>query len=280
MAAKNNNKFYRLQLIYSKSLNQFVTWTRWGRVGEHGQVGVLGGGSIDHAKREFTRKFKDKSGLKWENRLDTPKSGKYTFIERNYEDDDEEKEEKEKVKNEDDFPIPESTLSKPVQDLMRFIFNTDNFQSVMAAMSYDSVKLPLGKLGDRAIKTGYATLKELSELHSDQSLADSRYGVSLQTAQEDLSNRYFTTIPHVFGRNRPPILSTMNQIKTEVELLDTLTDMDVANEIMKDAKGTDVHELDRQFQGLGLEEMTRCKFVCENGNVRTLFYRYILSCLY
>ncbi|KAJ5936271.1 hypothetical protein N7454_005569 [Penicillium verhagenii] len=35
------------------------------------------------------RKFKDKSGLKWENYLDDPKKGKYTFIERSYEDDDE-----------------------------------------------------------------------------------------------------------------------------------------------------------------------------------------------
>ncbi|KAJ5232872.1 hypothetical protein N7468_005828 [Penicillium chermesinum] len=259
VASKNNNKFYRLQLIYSKSINKYITWTRWGRVGEQGQFASIEDpqGSLDSAKKAFLGKFKDKSGLKWEDRLSTPKHGKYTFIERNYEDDDEE-EEKEMVKKEkSDFPVPESKLSKPVQDLMSFIFNMDHFQMAMAAMSYDSKKLPLGKLSDRALKTGFATLKELSELHANPSLASDRYNTSIGTAQEDLSNRYFTTIPHVFGRNRPPILSTLAQIKKEVELLEALTDMDVANEIMKDAKeANDVHELDRQFENLGLHEMT------------------------
>lgn len=260
VAAKNNNKFYRLQVLFSKSINEYVMWSRWGRVGEQGQFAALGDGSLNGAKAVFLKKFKEKSGLKWEDRLTTPKSGKYTFIERNYEDDDEDKEEKEVVKKEeDDVPPPESALSKPIQDLMKFIFNADNFQSVMQAMAYDSKKLPLGKLGDRTLKTGFATLKELSELHADPTLAQSRYGMSIRDAQEELSNRYFTTIPHVFGRNRPPILSTFDKIKAEVSLLEALTDMDIANEIMKDAKAdNDIAELDRQFQGLGMQEMTQC----------------------
>ena len=36
--------------------------------------------------------------------------------------------------------------------------------------------------------------------------------------------------------------------------------MDVANEIMKESKEAEVNELDRQFQSLGMEEMTRCEF--------------------
>lgn len=54
-------------------------------------------------------------------------------------------------------------------------------------------------------------------------------------ATEDLSNGYFTTFSHVFGRNRPSVINTDDQIKKEIELLEALTDMDVANEIMKEA---------------------------------------------
>ncbi|KAK5160902.1 hypothetical protein LTR16_012321, partial [Cryomyces antarcticus] len=85
-AGANNNKFYRIQLLASGRDN-YSTWTRWGRVGEHGASKILGDGSLTTAKREFEKKFKDKSGLKWTDRLDPPVKGHYTFIERSYEPD-------------------------------------------------------------------------------------------------------------------------------------------------------------------------------------------------
>jgi poly [ADP-ribose] polymerase len=259
VAAQNNNKFYLIQLLSVSRGRKFFTWTRYGRVGERGQSACLGNGTLENAMSYFQRKFKDKSGLKWEDRLDPPKPKKYTFIERNYEEDDEEEDEVKKEEAEDDSKREvESTLSKPLQNLMKFIFNPEHFNSVLASMSYDAKKLPLGKLSDRTLKNGFSILKELSELITDPSLAASRYDTGYGTATENLSNRYFTTIPHVFGRNRPPVLNSDAQIKKEVELLEALTDMDVANEIMKDAReAEEINQLDRQFQSLGLEEMTR-----------------------
>lgn len=205
----------------------------------------------------FERKFREKSGHKWENRLDPPKAGKYTFIERDYEDDEDDDEEV-AMELKEEKPEIESALSKPLQNLMSFIFNPEHFISAMASMSYDAKKLPLGKLSDRTLKMGFSVLKELSEIIADPNLAQKKYGTAYVSAAEDLSNRYFTTIPHVFGRNRPPVLTTDAQIKKEIELLEALTDMDVANEIMKDAREADeINQLDRQFQSLGMEEMTR-----------------------
>jgi len=261
VAAQNNNKFYIIQLLRASRGKKYFTWTRWGRVGEYGQSACLGSGSLQDAIRHFQDKFKAKSGLKWENRLDPPKPKKYTFIERNYEeddgdDDDNVKEKKEEI--EDSKPEVESALSKPLQNLMSFIFNPAHFLSAMASMSYDAKKLPLGKLSDRTLKSGFSILKELSELIADPSLAGSKYDTGYATATANLSDQYFTIIPHVFGRNRPPVLNSNDQIKKEVELLDALTDMDVANEIMKDAREADeINQLDRQFQSLGMEEMTR-----------------------
>lgn len=262
----NNNKFYRIQILTTPDSKNFVAWTRWGRVGENGQSACLGDGSLDSAKKNFEKKFKDKSGLAWKDRLSTPRNNKYTFLERNYEEEDEEEEkekEKKAVKKEptDDSPPVESKLEKPIQDLMAFIFNQQHINSALASMSYDAQKLPLGKLSERTLKAGFSVLKELAELIVDPSLAISRYGTTLGLAQESLSNRYFTLIPHVFGRQRPPVLVSDAMIRKEVELLEALTDMDVANEILKDSKQADeIHPLDRQFQSLGMEEMTRRKY--------------------
>lgn len=50
---------------------------------------------------------------------------------------------------------------------------------------------------------------------------------------EDFTNQYYSTIPHVFGRNRPPLINNNDILQKEVAMLDTLTDMEVANQIMK-----------------------------------------------
>lgn len=264
VAAANNNKFYRLQLLVDPAGQTFSTWTRWGRVGEVGQSALLGDNTLETAKREFEKKFKAKSGLSWEKRLDPPKKGKYTFIERNYEEDSDDEDDeaggkKKKKKEEEKRPPVQSTLTAPVQDLMSFIFNKKHFLSVMASMSYDALKLPLGKLSKRTLRNGFQILKDLSELAGNPALAPQKYNSSCATAMADLSDQYFTTIPHVFGRNRPPVLNTDAQIKREIELLEALTEMEVANTIMESKQEDNIHELDRQFQSLGMEEMTACK---------------------
>ena len=87
-AGSNNNKFYRIQLLLSAS-GDYKTWTRWGRVGERGLYSLHGSGNLDSALSHFNAKFKDKSGLTWENRLEPKPTHflrpKYTFIERQYE---------------------------------------------------------------------------------------------------------------------------------------------------------------------------------------------------
>lgn len=57
-------------------------WTRWGRVGEPGQNALKGPFSLDAAKKEFAKKYSDKTKNKWENRDNfTPVPGKYTLLE-------------------------------------------------------------------------------------------------------------------------------------------------------------------------------------------------------
>ncbi|KAF5012989.1 hypothetical protein FDECE_996 [Fusarium decemcellulare] len=264
-SSHNNNKFYRIQVLKDPNSATFKTWTRWGRVGEFGQKAVLGNGSLDDAIKQFEKKFKDKSGLTWENRGNDPKPGKYAFVERSYDpdsdDDDDDEDDTKAVKKEggeDEAPAPKCTLEKPVKELMELIFNQQYFQATMSSLNYDANKLPLGKLSKATITRGFQQLKDLAALFDDPTLAASKWNSSVSDATRYLSDQYYTFIPHAFGRNVPPVIANDNMLKKEIELLESLSDMKDAADIMKiDRKSRDtIHPLDRQFQGLGLEEMT------------------------
>jgi poly [ADP-ribose] polymerase len=139
---------------------------------------------------------------------------------------------------------------------MELIFNQKYFDAAMASLNYDAAKLPLGKLSKATITRGYELLKELSNLLDDPTLA-ANYNTSAAAATEQLSNSYYSTIPHAFGRNRPPIISTNEQLKKEIELMESLTDLKDADLIMKkEKKNDDVHLLDSRFKSLGMQEMT------------------------
>ncbi|KAJ6438183.1 integral membrane family protein [Purpureocillium lavendulum] len=265
--SNNHNKFYRLQILRENPSGTFKTWTRWGRVGEAGQNAVLGNGSFQDALKNFEKKFKDKSGLQWDKRGEDPKPGKYAFVERSYNDDDSDEEmddadNKATVKTEDgdEAAVPDCTLPKPVQDLMELIFNQKYFQETMASLNYDANKLPLGKLSKATILRGFQQLKDLAALVDDPTLARSKWDMTVAAATEHLSNTYYSLIPHAFGRNRPPVINSDPQLKKEIELLESLSDMKDAADLLKidrsNRSAQDVHALDRQFQSLGMEEMT------------------------
>ncbi|KAK3616013.1 hypothetical protein LTR56_026248 [Elasticomyces elasticus] len=118
-ASNNNNKFYRLQLLVNAT-GQYQAWTRWGRVGDRGQSKVLGNGNLASAMSEYEKKFKDKAGLRWEDRGLPPKSGKYVFLERSYEA--EEKPRKADSTRGRSKSPPKCTLDQPVRSLMELIF--------------------------------------------------------------------------------------------------------------------------------------------------------------
>lgn len=136
---------------------------------------------------------------------------------------------------------------------MSLIFNNDYFSSTLADLEYDANKMPLGKLSKKTLLQGYEVLKDLSTL-----IGSGGSGGMI----EERSNAYFSLIPHAYGRNRVPVLSRMDMLKKEVELLEALTDMQLANEIMKTAKNDKVKQeekvamVDRQYEGLGMQEMT------------------------
>ncbi|EWC46572.1 hypothetical protein DRE_04295 [Drechslerella stenobrocha 248] len=245
----NNNKFYIIQLLFHGT--SYAVWTRWGRVGETGQYKTMRAVSFDDAMREFSKKFKDKTGVAWEDRLKADRPNKYTYLEKDYAPPDEKAK---RVDNGDeDEEFIESKLPSETQAVMNLIFNKKFIAQSMASQNYDANKLPLGRLNKNTILQGYNQLKAISE-----ALAAS----SNRSIYEQLTNRYYSIIPHSFGRDRPRIIDNDRLLKAEIELVQSLGDMAIAEKIMKqveyaeDSQGNRIHPLDKQHASLGLRETT------------------------
>ena len=171
-------QFYRLQLLYKEKDDTYFVHTRWGRVGEFGQVKTMGPlAELEDALKEYNKKFKDKSGNKWDERSEPAKKGKYTVLERSYEDDDDEAQDQVKREDADDEQT-DSKLPRQTQRLIELIFNQNHFNAVLESIGYNANKLPLGKLSKTTLKQGFEHLQELASLIKHPSLSQNKYGTS------------------------------------------------------------------------------------------------------
>lgn len=239
----NNNKFYVIQLL--EHGGKYTTYTRWGRVGERGQDAPATCATLNAAKDVFCSKFKDKTKNKWETVKDDPTSfaaapGKYTLVEMAAGE-----EAPAVVTTPGGAPVAvrPSKLHLKVQDVLRIIFDKDMFKAQMAEHKLDANKMPLGKLTKAQVERGYNALTEVHKAIQAKA--------SLSTMQ-DLTSKFYTAIPHDFGRNVPPVIRTEEDVQSKFELLNILNDIQIAVSMDAAADGGDVAEnpLDKQFAEL------------------------------
>ena len=82
---QNVDNFFILQLIESAVDDSYIVYSRWGRTGMIGQGLVQQFDNYEGAVNVFKKKFKDKTGLDWENRNGPSiKGGKYRIIKQNF----------------------------------------------------------------------------------------------------------------------------------------------------------------------------------------------------
>lgn len=80
----------------------------------------------------------------------------------------------------------------------------------MCECDTDIKKMPLGKLSKLQIAKGFEVLEEI-EAAINQKSGKARL--------EELSSKFFTTIPHNFGRNRPPAIDDAEIVEKKKEML-------------------------------------------------------------
>lgn len=227
----NNNKFYIIQLITSGK--RFFNWNRWGRVGEVGQSKLTPFVGVSEAVKDFEKKFKDKTKNDWNKRDSfTPHPGKYTLIEVEGEEEAEVKiDTVDGVKKE----VLPCTLDKPTQELINLIFSNDMFNNAMETMNLDIKKMPLGKLSKAQIAKGFEALEELAESLKKR---------TSKSKLEELSSKFYTIIPHNFGRMRPPVIDTLEIIAAKKEMLLVLADIELVQSLQAEKDKVKVEEIE------------------------------------
>ncbi|CAF4313360.1 unnamed protein product [Rotaria sp. Silwood2] len=228
----NNNKYYVVQAL--KYGGKFYTYTRWGRVGESGQNQMLGPFlSSDAAIKQFKSKFKDKTKNDWDKRDQFKKvAGKYDLIDVAGDGDEEDENEQEKssteksetVEDKDGTVYAASKLDSATQSLIRLIFDTDMFKEALKKYDIDVKKMPLGKLSKSQVAKGFEILEELEAVMENKK----------KGSYADISSKFYTVVPHDFGRARPIPIDNREALQKKYDMLAVLADIELAQSIQKD----------------------------------------------
>lgn len=59
------NVFYKMQILLEKVRKVYILYTRWGRIGSDGQNQQTPFATLEEAKKEFSKVFKEKTGNEW-----------------------------------------------------------------------------------------------------------------------------------------------------------------------------------------------------------------------
>ncbi|XP_036406420.1 poly [ADP-ribose] polymerase 1 isoform X2 [Megalops cyprinoides] len=216
---RGTNSYYKLQLLEDDVQKRYWVFRSWGRVGT-----TIGGNKLDKfydknsAMDNFRNLYEEKTGNSWTSTNFTKYPNKFYPLEIDYGQDEE------AVKKLTANAGTKSQLAKPVQELIRMIFDVESMKKAMVEFEIDLQKMPLGKLSKRQIQSAYSILSEVQQAVSD----------SASEAQIlDLSNRFYTLIPHDFGMKKPPLLSNLDYIQAKVQMLDNLLDIEVAYSLLR-----------------------------------------------
>ncbi|KAJ3165282.1 Poly [ADP-ribose] polymerase 1 [Geranomyces variabilis] len=243
----NSNSYYKLQILASDKGRGCVLFRSWGRVGT-----TRGGTKIEHMDREACKEtFEELYSKHTGNDFNAPhfvkRPGLYYPLEIagvNGPPD-----------NLEDVSRASKTASRlapQVQDLVKLIFDVKNMTNAMQEMEIDLRKMPLGKISPKMITEAYEVLAEAMDV-----ALKGAHGVADRTKVVQLSNHFFTVIPHDFGSNSAPLLDNVDIIRAKLETLDALKEIEIATNMLKKEEASagedeeeEEHPLDKEFKKL------------------------------
>ncbi|KAK4317648.1 hypothetical protein Pmani_011270 [Petrolisthes manimaculis] len=254
---KGTNSYYKLQLLESDSKREWWVFRSWGRIGT-----VIGKDKLEEfedlndAMASFNEVYEEKTRNSFTAKEFNKKPGSWYIMDIDYGQDD------------DTAIAPKvagskSKLAKPVQELVCLIFDVDTMKRSLVEFEIDVKKMPLGKLSKKQIESAYKVLSEALKLLKEAEVkpdpdAPEKKDTSLdtnfllKTKLLDCSNRFYTLIPHDFGMKQPPLLDDLELIKNKIGMLDNLSEIEVAYNLLKseddENKGAD--PIDKHYRKL------------------------------
>ncbi|KAL3678725.1 hypothetical protein R1sor_021681 [Riccia sorocarpa] len=234
------NSYYILQIIEHDQKAVYHLFRKWGRVGNS----RIGGQKLEkmgkqHAIDEFRRLFTEKTGNHWEyweNKEELEKQpGKFYLVDIDYGVDEE-------APAKGLVPAgSKSQLDPRVISLMKMIFDVETYRAAMMEFEINLSEMPLGKLSKRHIERGFQVLTEIQDLMNMSSDQPQKQGLIV-----DASNRFFTLIPSV----QPDVIKDEMTLKTKIEMLETLRDIEIASELIGSVGDTDEDPIDVHYKKL------------------------------
>lgn len=215
---------------------RFWIFRSWGRIGT-----TIGGSKVEdfHTVVDAIDCFKtvylEKTGNQFDSDRDFVKmSGLMYPIDVQYED-----EKKSEVAGDD---VIDSKLEPSVQSLIKLIFDVDSMKKTMKEFNIDMEKMPLGKLSLKQLQAAYLVVTEIYEL-IQSNVSNTRF--------IDASNRFYTLIPHSFGVQAPPLITTSEQVESLRQMLDSLSEIEIAYNLIKNENTVDnINPLDKHYEQL------------------------------
>jgi len=217
---RGTNSYYRLQLLASDRGAAWWLWRAWGRIGT-----TIGGNKLEEMDglhdglRRFHDLFQEKSGNNFKSEKYEKKAGFMSVLDVDYGESNKENIQKMVVSKEN------SSLPVNVQELIALIFDIDNMKSQMMEFEIDMKKMPLGKLSQSQLTAAFKVLADAQNLLEEDNK-------SIGPRLLDCSNKFYSLIPHDFGMDRVPLLDSLDAIRTKIEMIESLKEIELAYNMM------------------------------------------------
>ncbi|XP_042855321.1 poly [ADP-ribose] polymerase 1-like isoform X2 [Penaeus japonicus] len=252
---RGTNSYYKLQVLESDKKNRWWLFRSWGRIGTTiGNNKLESKEDLQDAIAHFEELYEEKTGNRFSAKEFNKVPGCWYPLDIDY------GQEEEAVKK-PTVGGSKSKLAKEVQELVALIFDVDTMKSALVEFEIDVKKMPLGKLSKKQIESAYKVLSEALKFiknkeeakDGDESSSSSSSLAGIKAQLLDCSNRFFTLIPHDFGMKKPPILDDEELIKAKVAMLDNLSEIEVAYNLLKsegDDEDKDADPIDKHYRKL------------------------------
>lgn len=183
------------------------------------------------AYRPFNKKFREKTGNDWVARKSfVPKKGKYDLLEVDHAATREDEEEPLVMTfrgGRSDVEYLPCSLPRATRKLIELLFEENVYEDALRQFDIDIRKMPLGALSVNQIEKGVTVLEEIEDQLKSRSPSRSEL--------ERLSSKFYTILPHDFGRRRPPVIASTDLLQAYYDECNVLVDMEKAKSLMSEA---------------------------------------------
>ena len=152
-----------------------------------------------------------------------------------------------------------SKLDKHTANLISILFDQAMYVDAMQDFDIDTRRMPLGALTSAQVERGVEVLAQIEDILRSSSAHSSHASTELVR----LTSRFYSVLPHDFGRRRPPVIDNTDMLQRAFDKCNVLLDIEKATKLMEKADGSEAkrekkrvpHPRDAQYESLhaGLE---------------------------